>query len=157
MFPAIAYEGTTGLDAIGRSICYVLSKPIWMIFYLAVQLLIGIFFYLAMRGLLFAVLWVTYHSVRFGVRHTGSGPSKLERIWSEPSLFSLLNTSSGAVGPSEQAASVIVEMLMLGITSLIAALVISFAFSSMTIIYAMMRKKVDQTPVGKIWVYLERE
>lgn len=157
MFPAIAYEGTTGLDAIGRSICYVLSKPVWMVFYLAVQTLLGTFFYLVMRGLLFAVLWVTYHSIRMGVWQSGSGPSKLERIWSEPSLFSLLNTSAGAVTGSERVASTIVEMLMLAITMLIAAMVVSFAFSGMTIIYAMMRKKVDQTPIGKIWIYLDRE
>lgn len=157
MFPAIAYEGTTGLDAIGRSICYVLSKPVWMVFYLTVQTWLGMFFYLVMRGLLFAVLWVTYHSIRMGVWQPPSGPSKLERIWSEPSLFSLLNTSAAATSGPERLASVIVEMLMLAITTLIAAMVVSFAFSSMTIIYAMMRKKVDQTPIGKIWIYLERE
>jgi hypothetical protein len=157
MFPAIAYEGTTGLDAIGRSICYVLSKPWWMLFYLAAETLLGTFFYLVMRGLLFAVLWVTYHSIRLGVWQSPSGPSKLERIWSEPSLFSLLNTSPAATGGPEWLASIIVEMLMLAITTLIAAMVVSFAFSSMTIIYAMMRKKVDQTPIGKIWIYLGRE
>lgn len=157
MFPAIAYEGATGLDAIGRSICYVLSKPWWMLFYLAAETLLGTFFYLVMRGLLFAVLWVTYHSIRLGVWQPPSGPSKLERIWSEPSLFSLLNTSAGAVSGSEQTASVIIEMMMLAITTLIAAMVVSFAFSSMTIIYAMMRKKVDQTPIPKIWIYSGRE
>jgi hypothetical protein len=157
MFPAIAYEGTTGLDAIGRSICYVLSKPVWMVFYLVAQTLLGTFFYLVMRGLLFAVLWVTYHSIRMGVWQPASGPGKLERIWAEPSLFSLLNASAGAANGPERLAAMIVGLLMLAITTLIAALVVSFAFSSMTIIYALIRKKVDQTPIGKIWVYLERE
>jgi hypothetical protein len=43
---------------------------------------------------------------------------------------------------------------MLGITALIAAMTISYVFSGMTIIYALMRKKVDKTPIRKIWVDL---
>ena len=157
MFPAIAYEGTTGLDAIGRSICYVLTKPVWMVFYLAVQILLGTCFYLVMRGLVFAVLWVTYHSIRMGVWQPAAGPSKLERIWAEPSLFSLLNTSAGPLDGPEHVAAFIIGLLMLAITSLIAAMMLSFAFSSMTIIYALMRKKVDQIPIEKIWIYLKQE
>jgi hypothetical protein len=157
MFPSIAYEGTTGLDAIGRSICYVLTKPVWMVFYLLVQILLGTFFYLVMRGLLFVVLWVTYHSIRMGVWQPAKGPGKLERIWAEPSLFSLLNAPAQALDGTERLAALIIGLLMLAITTLIAATMLSFAFSSMTIIYALMRKKVDQTPVGKIWSYLKQE
>jgi hypothetical protein len=156
MFPSIAYEGTTGLDAIGRSICYVLTKPVWMVFYLLVQILLGTFFYLVMRGLLFVVLWVTYHSIRMGVWQPAKGPGKLERIWAEPSLFSLLNAPAQALDGPERLAALIIGLLMLAITTLIAAMMVSFAFSSMTIIYALMRKKVDQTPVGKIWSYLKQ-
>ncbi len=155
MFPAIAYEGTTGLDAIGRSISYVLNKPVWMLFYLAVQTLLGTFFYLVMRGVLFAVLWVTYHSIRLGIYQPEHGPSKLERIWAEPSLFYLLNAPAGPANWSEKIASVMIGILMLGITALIAALVISYIFSSMTIIYSLMRRKVDKVPIQKVWVCLE--
>ncbi|MEN6307330.1 MAG: hypothetical protein ABFD91_06190 [Anaerohalosphaeraceae bacterium] len=155
MFPAIAYEGTTGLDAIGRSISYVLNKPVWMMFYLVVQTLLGTFFYLVMRGLLFAVLWVTYHSIRLGIYQPASGPSKLERIWAEPSLFYLLNAPAGPANWSETVASVMIGILMLGITALIAAMVISYIFSGMTIIYALMRKKVDKVPIQRVWICLE--
>ncbi|MBN2512801.1 MAG: hypothetical protein JXB18_07675 [Sedimentisphaerales bacterium] len=155
MFPAIAYEGTTGLDAIGRSISYVLNKPVWMLFYLVVQTLLGTFFYLVMRGILFAVLWVTYHSIRLGIHQPESGPSKLERIWAEPSLFYLLNAPADPANWSEKAAGVMIGILMLGITALIAALVISYIFSSMTIIYSLMRRKVDKVPIQKVWVCLE--
>jgi hypothetical protein len=48
-----------------------------------------------------------------------------------------------------------IGLLMLAITALIAAMAVSFIFSSMTIVYALMRRKVDQTPVEKIWVHLE--
>jgi hypothetical protein len=155
MFPAIAYEGTSGLDAIGRSICYVLTKPVWMVFYLLAQTLLGTFFYLVMRGLLFAVLWVTYHSIQLGVWRSAGAPGKLERIWAEPSLFSLLGAAAGPTNLSEQVAGVMVGLLMLVITALIAAIAVSFIFSSMTIIYAMMRRKVDQTPIEKIWTHIE--
>jgi hypothetical protein len=47
-----------------------------------------------------------------------------------------------------------IGILMLGITMLIAAMVVSYAFSSLTVIYALMRKKVDKTPIRKIWVHL---
>jgi hypothetical protein len=154
MFPAIAYEGTTGLDAIGRSISYVLNKPVWMLFYLTVETFLGTFFYLIMRGFLFSVLWVTYHSVRLGIYQPQSGPSKLERIWAEPSMFYLLSAPADPITWSERVASVLIGALMLGITSLIAAMVISYTFSSLTIIYALMRKKVDKTPIRKIWIHL---
>jgi hypothetical protein len=155
MFPAVAYEGTSALDAIGRAICYVLSKPVWMVFYLLVQTLLGTFFYLVMRGLLFAVLWVTYHSIQLGVWQPETGPGKLERIWAEPSLFSLLGAPAAPAGGPEQFAGAMIGLLMLAITALIAAMAVSFIFSSMTIVYALMRRKVDQTPVEKIWVHLE--
>ncbi|MGH2272002.1 hypothetical protein ACQ9LF_09405 [Anaerohalosphaeraceae bacterium U12dextr] len=155
MFPAIAYEGTTGLDAIGRSISYVLNKPVWMLFYLVVQTLLGTFFYLVMRGVLFVVLWVTYHSIRLGIYQPEHGPSKLERIWAEPSLFYLLNAPAGPANWSEKIASVMIGVLMLGITALIAAMVISYIFSSMTIIYSLMRRKVDKVPIQKVWISLE--
>ncbi len=154
MFPAIAYEGTTGLDAIGRSISYVLSKPIWMLFYLVVETFLGTFFYLVMRGFLFSVLWVTYHSVRLGIYQPQDGPSKLERIWAEPSIFYLLNAPADPNTWSERIASVLIGVLMLGITALIAAMVISYTFSSLTIIYALMRKKVDKTPIPQVWIHL---
>lgn len=153
MFPAIAYEGATGHDAIGRSISYVLNKPVWMLFYLIVQTFLGTFFYLVMRGLLFAVLWVTYHSIRLGIYQPQRGPSKLERIWAEPSMFYLLNAPADPATWSERIASAMIGVLMLAITSLIAAMVISYIFSSLTIIYALMRKKVDKTPIQKVWVY----
>lgn len=154
MFPAIAYEGTTGLDAIGRSISYVLSKPVWMLFYLIVETFLGTFFYLVMRGFLFAVLWVTYHSIQLGIYQPQGGPSKLERIWAEPGMFYLLSAPADPLTWSEGVASVLIGALMLGITALIAAMVISYAFSSLTIIYALMRKKVDKTPIRKIWIHL---
>lgn len=154
MFPAIAYEGTTGLDAIGRSISYVLSKPVWMLFYLIVETLLGTFFYLIMRGFLFSVLWVTYHSIQLGIYQPQNGPSKLERIWAEPSIFYLLSAPASPTTWSECAASILIGSLMLGITALIAAMTISYVFSGMTIIYALMRKKVDKTPIRKIWVDL---
>lgn len=154
MFPAIAYEGATGLDAIGRSISYVLNKPIWMLYYLIVQTFLGTFFYLVMRGLLFAVLWVTYHSIRLGIYQPQSGPSKLERIWAEPSLFYLLSAPADPLSWSERIASMLIGILMLGITTLIAAMVVSYVFSGLTIIYALMRKKVDKTPIRKVWVHL---
>jgi hypothetical protein len=71
-------------------------------------------------------------------------------------LFSLLDAPAGPASGPEQAVGAMIGLLMLGITAMIAALAIGFVFSSMTIIYALMRKKVDQTPIEKIWVHLEQ-
>jgi hypothetical protein len=68
-------------------------------------------------------------------------------------LFYLLSAPADPTSWSERVAGSLIGVLMLGITVLIAAMVISYAFSGLTIIYALMRKKVDKTPIRKVWVH----
>lgn len=155
MFPAIAYEGTTGLDAIGRSISYVFNKPLWMAYYVLVQTALGTFFYVVLRWLIFAALWITYHSIRLGIYRQEGMPSKLDRIWAEPTLFYLLAAPGQSAGWSESVAAYIISFILLGIVAVMMSCMLTFAFSSMTIIYALLRKKADKLPIDQIWVKLD--
>jgi len=155
LFPAIAYEGTTGLDAIGRAFSYILGKPLWTSFYLFVAAVLGTAFYMFIRLLLFAVLWVTYALLAVGVFNNPAGPDKLQRIWARPGIFNLLSSPAGPANWSEYLAAAIINIIMLFFVALVLALVISFACSVMTVIYALLRRKIDNVHLNQVFVHLE--
>jgi uncharacterized membrane protein YgaE (UPF0421/DUF939 family) len=72
-------------------------------------------------------------------------------IWPEPS-FSQLATYSAATGNwSESIAAFLVYLFVLVIVGLVVSFIISFYFSANTVIYALMRNKVDNTPLEEIY------
>ena len=155
LFPSIAYEKTTGLDAIGRAFNYVLKCPVWMFYYTLVSGALGTVFYLALRVLIFLAISLTYSLLLAGMAIVKAGP-KLERIWSKPSLLSFLNTASGPTGWSESVTAFVIHLFMLGIVAILLSYVISYFFSSTTVIYALMRKKVDAIETHRIHIHLEQ-
>ena len=155
LFPAIAYEKTTGLDSIGRAFHYVLNRSIWMFYYVLVSGVFGAFFYLVLRMLIFLVLRLTYSLLFIGMTIVDTDP-KLERIWPEPSLFSFLNISSAPSGWSESISSFVIYLFMLGIVGILLSYIVSYFFSSAVVIYALMRKKVDKIKTEQVFVHFER-
>jgi len=155
LFPAIAYEKTTGLDSIGRSFCYVLSCPVRMFYYVLVSGIFGTFFYLIIRLVLFGILRFTYGLLLAGMMTAGAG-SKLERIWPKPDFMDFLKRSSSAVGWTESAASIVIYVFMLVIVGLLLSYVVSYFFSTATVIYALMRRKVDNVELNRIYIHLQQ-
>jgi hypothetical protein len=82
--------------------------------------------------------------------------AKLERIWPEPKLLSFLTTPLASEVWSESASSVVIYLFMLGIVGILLSYIVSYFFSSATVIYALMRKKVDKIEAEQIFVHLER-
>lgn len=154
LFPSIAYEKTTGADSIGRAFNYVLHCPIWMFYYVLVSGILGTFFYLVLRLLIFLAIRLTYGLLLVGMTIIKQGP-KLERIWPKPSLLSFLNTSSTSAAWSESVSSFVIYVFMLGIVGILLSYIVSYFFSSAVVIYALMRKKVDKIKTEKIFVHLE--
>ena len=155
LFPSIAYEKTTGLDSIGRAFNYVLKCPVWMFYYVLVSGALGAVFYLALRVLIFLAIYLTYSLLFAGMTIVKAAP-KLERIWSKPSLLSFLNTTSDPMRFGESATAFVIRLFMLGIVAILLSYVISYFFSATTVIYALMRKKVDKIETNRIHIHLEQ-
>lgn len=155
IFPVIAYEGSDGHDAISRSFCYVYTRPWWMFFYAAIAAAFGTLAYLFVRLFAFGVLITTYVLLELGVANEPGGAGKLARIWAKPDFFVLIGANAGPACVTESIAAFIIYATMLVVVGLVAAFVISFYFCASTIIYALMRRKVDQVDMGRVYTALD--
>jgi hypothetical protein len=153
MFPAIAYDGSDCFDAISRSFSYVYSKPWRMGFYTVISAVYGAICYIFVRFFTFLLLWVTHWFLQFGVWVNGSkGVNKLTTIWPEPSFAGLRGSPNWAAANwSESLAAFLVYLVLLVVVGLLVSFVISFYFSANTIIYALMRNRVDKTALEDIY------
>jgi hypothetical protein len=155
MFPAIAYDGSDCLDAISSSFHYVFAKPWRMGFYSAMAAIYGAVCYVFVRLFAFLMLWITHTFLRLSIwsnNSTGQG-HKLETIWPKPSFGNLLG--SPVVQPtnwSESIAAYVIHLFVLAVVGLVVSFIISFYFSANTIIYALMRNRVDNTAIEDVYV-----
>lgn len=155
LYPAIAYEGTSGLDSIGRSFSYVLNRPVWMFYYVFTATVFGTIFYLVLRLIIYIVLGFTYVLLTFGMSLAGSA-DKIERLWARPSYLDILSKATGAEVWTESVSAIVIYGFLLMIVGLLLAYIISYVFSISTIIYALMRKKVDRVEYDQIFMHLEQ-
>jgi len=158
MFPAIAYEGSDCFDAISRSFSYVYSKPWRMGFYTAIAAVYGAICYTFVRFFAFLLLWVSHRFLQLGlfVDNSSKQVNKLAAIWPEPSFTNLVGSPALATANwSESIAAFLVHLSLLAIVGLVVSFVISFYFSANTIIYSLMRNRVDGTALEDIYTYTE--
>jgi len=147
--PAVAYEDSDSFDAVNHSFCYVYSKPWHMGFYMIVALVYGAVCYLFVRLFGFLLLWTTYRFLEIGFL---GGNAKLHAIWPEPTFASFLEAPGTVPGTwSVGLAASLVRLWVLAVVGLMASFVISFYFSANTIIYALMRHRVDRTPLAEVY------
>ncbi len=149
MFPTIAYEGSDCFDAISRSFSYIYARPWRMGFYTVIAVVYGAICYIFTRFFAFLVLWTNYRFLQLGVLGDNN---KLTSIWREPSFTDFL-VSSGLNGSNwlESVADFLVYLLLLIIVGLLVSFIISFYFSANTIIYSLMRNRVDNTALGDVY------
>jgi hypothetical protein len=153
MFPAIAYEGSDCFDAISRSFSYVYAKPWRMGFYTTIAAVYGAICYTFVRFFAFLLLLTTHLFVRLGVWAENSKEvNKLAAIWSEPRFMNLSGSSSLAIANwSQSIGAFLINLLLLIVVGLVVSFVISFYFSANTIIYSLMRNRVDNTALEDIF------
>jgi hypothetical protein len=152
-FPAVAYNGSDSLDAVSRSFNYVYAKPWRLGFYTAIAVIYGAICYIFVRFFAFLLLWSTYRGLRFGaVTESARGlRDKVAAIWPEPAFSRLLDYSNATGTWQESTAALLVYLSALVIVGLVASFIISFYFSSNTVIYALMRNQVDETPIEEVY------
>jgi hypothetical protein len=149
MFPTIAYEDSDCFDAISRSFSYVYAKPWRMGFYTVTATIYGAICYAFVRFFAFLLLWITRQFLEFGFVNQNE---KLARIWPEPNFTDFLG--SAAATPtrwSESISAFLIYVAVLVVVGLMVSFVISFYFSANTIIYALMRNRVDKTALDEIY------
>ena len=154
MFPSIVYEGSDCFDAISRSFSYVYTKPWRMGFYTAVAVVYGAICYTFVRFFAFLLLWVTRAFLGLGVwaDNSSNEVNKLAAIWPEPSFMNLLGSSGQSTAIwSESFAGFLIHLVLLLVVGLLVSFVISFYFSANTIIYSLMRNRVDNTALDDIY------
>jgi len=155
MFPAVAYDGSDSFDAISRSFSYVYAKPWRMSFYTALAAVYGAICYLFVRFFAFLLTWLSHSFLQLGIWvNSDSDINKLNAIWPEPSFIDF-GLSGTAGNWSQSVSAFLIHLSLLAIVGLLVSFVISFYFSANTIIYAAMRKRVDNTALGDIYVNLD--
>lgn len=152
MFPTIAYEDAECFDAISHSFSYVYAKPWRAGFYMVVAFVYGAIGYVFVRFFAFLLLWITYAFLQAGFMRENE---KLHAIWQEPTFGDLLGVIAATGDWSTSAAVFLVYFWALIVVGLVVAFVISFYFSASTIIYALLRKRVDLIPIEDIYTYPE--
>jgi hypothetical protein len=148
MFPTIAYEDSDCFDAISRSFSYVYAKPWRMGFYTAIALAYGAICYEFVRFFCFLLVWLTHLFLQFGFLNHNE---KLMAIWPEPRFTDFFGAAAAA--PANWSTSVgvfLIHVWVLVVVGLMVSFVISFYFSANTIIYALMRNRVDKTALTEV-------
>jgi len=159
VFPAIGFEATDGFDAISRAFSYVYARPWRMGFYIVITTFYGAICYLFVRLCAFLLLFVTHFSLSLAVWTSSSvkGLNKLMAIWPKPQFLNLVQarTIESAIW-SEALAGFLVYLVVLVVFGLVVSFLMSFYFSASTIIYALMRKHVDDTALEDVYTELEQ-
>ncbi len=155
MFPAVAYDGSDCFDAISRAFSYVYARPWRMGFYTAVAAVYGSICYMFVRSFAFLSLWITHWFLQVVLwAENGTGElNKLVAIWPEPKFSTLLGLSKPvATNWTEAVAVFLVHLCVLVVVGLVVSFIISFYLSANTIIYSLMRSKVDNTAREEVYM-----
>ncbi len=158
MFPAIAYDGSDSMDAVSRSFNYVYARPWRMGFYTITAFVYGAICYIFVRFFAYLLLLATYTGLRLGAGlDSAKGlPDKIAAVWQQPSFDRLLVYSTQTGSASERAATLLVYLWVLVIVGLVVSFIISFYFSSNTVIYALLRNRVDGTALEDMCIEQEQ-
>jgi len=157
MFPAVAYEGSDGFDAISRTFNYVFAQPWWWLLYTLIAAVCGTISYLFLRFLAFLLLIITYLLLDMGLMDKTDGTSRLAVLWPKPEFFNLVVTATETpIKWSESLSAFLIHMAVLFVVGLLVAFVISFFFCASTVVYALLRNKIDGTDLDEIYIELEQ-
>ncbi|HUS48401.1 MAG TPA: hypothetical protein VNA25_20015 [Phycisphaerae bacterium] len=157
MYPTIAVEGSDSFDAISRSYSYVFAKPWRAIFYGLVALVYGVITYLFVRLFAFLALLCTHYFVKWGVFVGGGSLSpqadKLDVIWTAPTYDRLFGPFSwDAMGGGESIGAFLIGIWVFIVAAVVAGYLLSYAASATTVIYYLLRRKVDATDLDDVYV-----
>ncbi|MHC4294251.1 MAG: hypothetical protein ACYSTL_01555, partial [Planctomycetota bacterium] len=157
MYPTIAVEGSDSFDAISRSFNYIFARPWRAGLYGLVALVYGTITYLFVRLVAYMTLTATHLFVKWGVFGAGGrlhpDADKLDVMWTAPTFDNLLGTFNweAMTGTMPVGAWLIgVWVFLVGAT--VFAYLLSYVGSATTVIYYLLRRKVDATDLDDVYV-----
>jgi len=162
MYPTIAVEGSDSFDAISRSYSYIFARPWRMGFFSLIAAVYGSVCYLFVRFFAFLMLTATRSCVRAAVDVDGSSyiniEGKLDAMWPAP-IFQNLSPPINWMGLnwSETFAAALIWIWVSLTVAVVMAFVVSFFFSENTIIYFLLRKRVDGTDLEDVYLIQDVE
>lgn len=157
MFPAIAYDNSDCFDSISRSFSYVYAKPWRMGFYTTIAAVYGAISYTFVRYFALILLSVTHLFLVLAVwTENSKDVNKLIAIWPEPKFTKLINYQDVVTSNwTESVGAFLIYLFLLAVVGLVVSFIISFYFSANTIIYSLMRYKVDNTALEDMYTYFD--
>lgn len=157
MYPTIAVEGSDSFDAISRSFSYIFERPWRAIVYALVALAHGTACYLFVRAFAFVALRSTHFFTAWGLWQGGGGDpaatDKLDVMWPTPT-FGVLSPVANveAMSTMERAGAWLISVWVYIVIGLVVAFILSYASSATTVIYYLLRRKVDATDLDDVYV-----
>jgi len=158
MFPAVAYDGSDCFDSISRSFSYVYAQPSRMASYTMIAAVYGAICYVFVRFFAFLMLSITHCLLQLGIWTDSSteGVDKLTAIWPKPEFMNILGSQDPALTTwAELLAARLAYLFVLMVVGLIVSFIISFYFSANTIIYSLMRNRVDKTALNDVCTHFD--
>jgi hypothetical protein len=160
MFGAIVYENSDAFDAVSRSFSYVYARPWRLAFYSFLAAVYGSISYLFVRFFALVLLGISRWFMSLGIWTSGSKAQQLNKlvaVWPKPELFNFLgNGLEISKNATESIAAFVVHLAVLVVAGMVIAFAVSFYFSTSTIIYCLLRNKVDNTALDNIFIEAEQ-
>jgi hypothetical protein len=159
MYPTIAAEGSDSFDAISRSYSYIFARPWRAILYGAVACVYGAITYVFVRFFAFVALAATHWFAKVGVASWLGGGSlspeadRLDLIWTAPTFDNLWGGLNwDALTFWEIIPACLIGVWVFLLACVVAGYLLTYAASATTVIYFLLRRKVDATDLDDVYV-----
>lgn len=157
MYPTIAVEGSDTFDALNRSVSFTFSHPWKSALYGLVAFLGGSVWYIFARIVAYLTLTCAHWFIKIGVFSGGTtlakNADKLDLIWPAPTFSDLHPPCSwAAMSWSEALAAGMISIWVYLVIATIAAVMITYFSSAATMIYYLLRRKVDAADLDEVYV-----
>ena len=159
LYPTIAVEGSDAFDAMSRAFAYVYARPWRLLFYTVVSLIYGVITFLFVSFAIYLVLLLTHTFVGWGTSVFGynhgwySGLPKFDTLWPVPDLSRMIDTPNWyAMSWTEFIGSQFLHFWVYMLVTCTGAYVVSYYFSTHTIIYLLLRRSVDGQSTTEVFL-----
>lgn len=161
MYPTIATEGSDSLDGLARSIGYIWGQPFRAVLYGVVASIYGVITYLFVRFFAWLGLYLTHGFVKWGALAGGDSLAPqadwLDTLWAKPTFWNLHDFNWVALGGWDGLCALLVAAWVNLVVAAVAAYLVSYFASSSTLIYLLLRRKVDATDLDDVFIAEELE
>jgi hypothetical protein len=159
-WPTVAAEGSDSFDAISRSVAYISSRPWRYIFYTLFAAVYGCLTFIFVKFVAFLTLWLTHFAVSLFTWGGGDAADKLARLWARPEWTApwpqtgqaAMVENAEMLHGTEAFGAVVIAIYVWIVLGLVMSYLISFAMTSQTIIYFLLRRAVDSTDVEEVYM-----